>query len=150
MHTRFQYDFLARFQSHFRWTMNAKHDETGLANRLAFGVRHGGPILVQELIDVLELHRFLADVANSNHECDRLAVGVGPLLTRFEAQARLQAADFLAPGGEGFLLRRFRRFRSWLNCDSGGQCELKLFIHEFASPLSLVRHVGAGVVPFAA
>jgi hypothetical protein len=44
-------------------------------------VRYGGRVLVQELSDVLELHRLLADVANPDDERDRLAVVVGSMFT---------------------------------------------------------------------
>src|SRR5262249_49071499 len=44
------------------------------------------------------LDRRLADVADTDGEPNRLAVAISPMLTGAEAQARLQAAEFLAPG----------------------------------------------------
>src|SRR5439155_16165814 len=112
---RFKLGFLARFQAHFHRGVKAQDADSGLGNRLAISVRHGGRVLVQELSDVLELHRLLADVANPDDERDRLAVVVGSMLTRAEAQPGLQATDLLAPGGERLLLLllfrcRFHRF----------------------------------------
>src|SRR5262249_54436003 len=59
--------------------------------------------------EVLELHRLLADVADTHDQCDRLAVVISSMLTGTEAQARLQAVDFFAPCGGVFLLLLLRQ-----------------------------------------
>src|SRR5262249_10881247 len=95
-----QFDFLARLQGHIdREVKYPGHVGFSEGDRLALAIRHGGRGLDEVLAKVLELDRFLADVANPNDELDRLAVDVGPRLVGAEAQARLQATDFLAPCG---------------------------------------------------
>src|SRR5262249_43894805 len=101
---RLKLDFLSQFQAHFHRTMKAEDIECGLGDRLATGVRDGGRVLVQELPEVLELDRLLADVADPHDERDRLAVMVDPTFAGAEAQARLQATDLLAPCRECLLL----------------------------------------------
>src|SRR5689334_16715625 len=101
-----QFDFLPWGNGHggrgvrFPRSIDASDGE----DRLARAVCHGGQGLLEERGDVLERDLFLADVANPDDERDRFAVGVGPLLAGPEAQARLQATDFLAPYGHGFLV----------------------------------------------
>src|SRR6516165_7229951 len=79
----------------------------------------------------------LAVIAKSKNDPCLLAVDVGPLLAGAEAQACLQAAHFLAPGGEGHLLLLFRQLlgslyfqshhpgsefaQSGVQCDSPGR-----------------------------
>ena len=48
----------------------------------------------------MELGRLLADVADPDDQLDRLAVAVGPIPALAEAEARLQAVDLHAPGGQ--------------------------------------------------
>lgn len=71
-------------------------------HRLAIRIHDRGGILDEECPDVFEFHFFLAKVANPKDELDLLAVAVDPLRAKGIAQARLQSADFLTPGGEGF------------------------------------------------
>ena len=63
-------------------------------------IEHGGWLLNKELAEVLEFDVLLANVANTGDKRGPFAMAVDPFLAHFEAQARLQAADFLAPGGE--------------------------------------------------
>src|SRR5262249_37206155 len=62
---RLEYDLLARLQVHLNREVDHPHDiGLPLWYRLAVGTRHGRRVFVQVLCDVLELHRFLADVAD--------------------------------------------------------------------------------------
>ena len=79
-----------------------------LGNRFVIGIRDRRRILVEELSEVLELHRLLANVAEPNDERNPLSVAVGSPITVIQPQARLQAADFLAPGG---VIGEFRMHR---------------------------------------
>src|SRR5262249_21780947 len=95
----------ARCKVHFDRNMeNGSVKECLEADRLSVAVRHGGRVLNEELFEVLELHVYLADIADSDNEFDLLALGIGPLFARAESQACLHAVDFFAPGGEGFFL----------------------------------------------
>src|SRR5438045_1043702 len=70
--------------------------ETQLGGGLSLAIRHGRWLIEEVRRDVLERDLLLADVANPHDELDRFAVAVGPLLAEAEAQAGLQAIDFLA------------------------------------------------------
>src|SRR5207248_1807993 len=109
-----KFHFLPRSQIHVHWDLSnaPKKDHSSGADRLALASRYKGRRFHEELFEVLELHFLLADVANPDDERDRLAVAITSMLAGAEAQARLQATDLLAPGGEGlllllWLLRRF-------------------------------------------
>src|SRR5262249_48893503 len=71
---------------------------------LAIGIRDDGPVLDEELLEILEIDHLLADVANPDDQRDRFAVAVCPFLAGAEAQTPLQATNFLAPCGHGFLV----------------------------------------------
>jgi hypothetical protein len=110
-------DFLPRCQVHLLREVNPEKAAKSGGDQLALAIRHGGRDLDEELAYVLERNLFLADIADPDDQFDRLAVAVGPLLAGAKAQARLQAADLLAPGGEALLLlfccrlHRFLRHR---------------------------------------
>jgi hypothetical protein len=97
-------DFLPRRQVHLLREVNPEKAAQSGGDQLALAIRHGWRDLDEELAYVLERNLFLADIADPDDQFDRLAVAVGPLLAGAQAQARLQATDLLAPGGEALLL----------------------------------------------
>src|SRR5262249_20836504 len=99
-----KHDFLPRSQVYVLRNVENRRIKHSVSkvDELAPAIRHGRRFLRQEQGEVLELDRILADVANPNYELGRLAGVVSPTLTGRIAQARLQATDLLAPGGEGF------------------------------------------------
>src|SRR5439155_12975152 len=96
-------DFLPRCQVHLLRDVNPEKAAKSGGDQLALAIRHGWRDLDEELAYVLEPNLFLADIADPDDEFDRFAVVVDSLLAGAEAQARLQAADLLTPGGEALL-----------------------------------------------